>query len=56
MAFFQKCWEVLKDDIMAIFKEFHNRGKFEKSFNATFGLIASLDRSLHFYGVAYRVF
>jgi hypothetical protein len=46
MVFFQKCWEVLKDDIMAevlkddimaIFKEFHNRGKFEKSFNATFG-------------------
>jgi hypothetical protein len=36
MAFFQKCWEVLKVDIMAVFKEFHRRGKFEKSFNATF--------------------
>jgi hypothetical protein len=30
-----KCWEVLKEDIMEVFKEFHSRGKFEKSFNAT---------------------
>jgi hypothetical protein len=36
MAFFQKCWEVLKEDIMAVFREFHSQGKFEKSFNATF--------------------
>lgn len=36
MAFFQTCWEVLKKDIMAIFKEFNSRGKFEKSLNATF--------------------
>jgi hypothetical protein len=36
MAFFQKCWEVLKDDIIAVLKEFHNSGKFEKSLNATF--------------------
>jgi hypothetical protein len=33
---FQKCWKVLKEDIMAVFKEFHSRGKFEKSFNSTF--------------------
>jgi hypothetical protein len=25
MAFFQKCWEVLKHDIMAVFLEFHSR-------------------------------
>jgi hypothetical protein len=34
--FFQKCREVLKEDIMAAFKEFHGRGHFEKSINATF--------------------
>jgi len=36
MAFFQKCWDMLKIDIMDVFAEFHTRGKFEKSFNATF--------------------
>jgi hypothetical protein len=36
MAFFQKCWDILKHDIMAVFADFHSRGKFEKSFNATF--------------------
>jgi hypothetical protein len=36
LAFFQKCWEVLKEDIMVVFKEFHGRGHFEKSINATF--------------------
>jgi hypothetical protein len=36
MAFFQKCWDILKHDIMAVFANFHSRGKFEKSFNATF--------------------
>jgi len=25
IAFFQKCWEVLKMDIMAVFSEFHSR-------------------------------
>jgi len=33
---FSKCWEVLKEDIMEVFKEFHSIRKFEKSFNATF--------------------
>jgi hypothetical protein len=36
MAFFKKCWEVVKKDMMTIFKEFHESGKFEMSFNATF--------------------
>jgi hypothetical protein len=36
MVFFQKCWGVLKQDIMGVFSEFHNRRQFEKSFNATF--------------------
>jgi hypothetical protein len=36
MAFFQKCWEVLKHDIMAVFLEFHSRRWFENSLEATF--------------------
>ena len=36
MAFFQACWGVLKEDIMAVFAEFHAQGKFEKSLNSTF--------------------
>jgi spermidine synthase len=36
MAFFQKCWKILKNDLMVVFAEFHNRGHFEKSLNATF--------------------
>jgi hypothetical protein len=36
MAFFQACWDVLKDDIMKVSHEFHARGKFERSVNATF--------------------
>jgi len=36
MAFFQKCWVVLKQDIMAVFSKFHNRRQFEKSFKAAF--------------------
>jgi hypothetical protein len=36
MAFFQECWEVIKGDFMAVFAEFHERGKFVKSINSTF--------------------
>lgn len=36
MTFFQKCWDILKYNIMAVFAEFHSRGKFEKGFNANF--------------------
>jgi hypothetical protein len=36
LAFFQACWDVLKDDIMAVFSNFHVHGKFEKSLNSTF--------------------
>jgi len=36
MAFFQKCWGVLKQNIMAVFSEFHNSCRFESSLNATF--------------------
>uniref|UniRef100_A0A2N9G249 Reverse transcriptase domain-containing protein n=1 Tax=Fagus sylvatica TaxID=28930 RepID=A0A2N9G249_FAGSY len=36
MAFFQKCWAIVKDDVMAVLHEFHAHGNFEKSINATF--------------------
>jgi hypothetical protein len=36
MAFFQACWDVLRVDIMKVFSDFHARGKFEKSLNASF--------------------
>ena len=36
MAFFHKCWEVVGDNIMDFFEEFHTHCKFEKSLNATF--------------------
>jgi hypothetical protein len=36
MAFFQKCWRIVEDDIMAFFGEVFEFCKFEKSLNATF--------------------
>jgi hypothetical protein len=36
MAFFQACCVVLKEDIMKVFPDFHARGKFERSLNASF--------------------
>ena len=36
MAFFQKCWPILQDDIMAFFEEVYEQGQFESSLNATF--------------------
>ena len=46
LAFFQACWDVLKEDIMAVFLDFHARGKFEKSLNSTFiSLIPKVSRT-----------
>ena len=36
MVFFQKCWQVVEDDIMAFFGEVFEFYKFEKSLNANF--------------------
>jgi hypothetical protein len=36
LAFIKACWVILKEDIMAVFQEIHNKGIFEKSLNATF--------------------
>ena len=36
MAFFHHCWRVVKRDVLAVFEEFFQHCKFEKSLNATF--------------------
>ena len=36
MAFFHHCWRVVKRDVLALFEEFYQHYKFEKSLNATF--------------------
>lgn len=36
MAFFQHCWEVIKEDVMEVFYYFHAKVCFGRSFSATF--------------------
>ena len=36
MAFWLFCWDVVKVEIMGLFREFRERGRFVKSLNATF--------------------
>jgi hypothetical protein len=36
MAFFQSCWAVVKQDVMAVFSEFYRRQQLVKSLNVTF--------------------
>ena len=36
MAFFHQCWRVVERDVLAVFEEFFQHCKFEKSLNATF--------------------
>ena len=36
MAFWQSCWEIVKEDILDLFKEFHEQNSFIKSLNHTF--------------------
>ena len=36
IAFWQSSWEVVKDDVMRMFKEFYELGKFVKSLNNSF--------------------
>ena len=35
-AFYRHCWGVVERDVLAVFKEFYQHSKFEKSLNATF--------------------
>nr|XP_016455345.1 PREDICTED: uncharacterized protein LOC107779425 [Nicotiana tabacum] len=36
MGYFIKCWDILKQDIMEAFNNFHSQEMFERSFNATY--------------------
>ena len=36
MTFFHHCWRVVESDILALFDEFYDYSKFEKSLNALF--------------------
>ena len=36
MAFYHHCWRVVEKDVLAVFEEFFQHCKFEKSLNATF--------------------
>jgi hypothetical protein len=36
MGFVKACWRVIKEDVMAVFGEFHSKASFQKSLNATF--------------------
>ena len=36
IAFFQKCWGVIEEEVMAFFADFHSHCIFEKFLNATF--------------------
>ena len=36
LAFFQHCWSIVRNDIMAVCQEFHEHCQFERSLNATF--------------------
>ncbi|XP_075655074.1 uncharacterized protein LOC142625274 [Castanea sativa] len=36
MAFYHHCWGVVERDVLAVFEEFYQHNKFEKSLNATF--------------------
>ncbi|RVW27506.1 LINE-1 reverse transcriptase-like [Vitis vinifera] len=36
MAFWQDCWDVVKEEVMELFKEFFEYGSFAKSLNTTF--------------------
>lgn len=36
IAFFQSCWNVIKEDAVKVFLKFHECGKFIRTLNATF--------------------
>ena len=36
VAFWQRCWEIVKEDVLDMFKEFHEQNSFIKSLNHTF--------------------
>ncbi|RVX08897.1 hypothetical protein CK203_011088 [Vitis vinifera] len=41
VAFWQRCWEIVKKDVLDMFKEFHEQNSFNKSLNHTFLVLAN---------------
>lgn len=47
MAFYQKFWDIIKMDLLEVFKEFHLNGVVGKSMNSTFiSLVPKKDNSI----------
>ena len=36
MSFWQFAWDIVKEDVLRFFREFHEHGKFVKRLNTTF--------------------
>ncbi|RVW58034.1 hypothetical protein CK203_106954 [Vitis vinifera] len=41
VAFWQNCWEIVKEDVLDMFKEFYDQNSFIKSLNHTFLVLAN---------------
>ncbi|RVW81656.1 hypothetical protein CK203_044478 [Vitis vinifera] len=44
VAFWQSCWEIVKEDVLDMFKEFHEQNSFIKSLNHTFLVLFTEER------------
>ncbi|RVW66559.1 hypothetical protein CK203_063873 [Vitis vinifera] len=44
VAFWQNCWEIVKEDVLDMFKEFYDQNSFIKSLNHTFWLKKIIDK------------
>jgi hypothetical protein len=64
MDFIKACWGVIKEDFMAVFREFHSKARFQDSLNATFialipkkvGAVDLKDfRPISLVGVVYKI-
>lgn len=64
MAFFKKCWDVVKNDLIIVFNEFFERRIINKSMNSTFialipkkeGFISLKDfKPISLIGIVYKI-
>ncbi|RVW55329.1 putative ribonuclease H protein [Vitis vinifera] len=46
VAFWQKCWEIVKEDVLDMFTEFHEQNSFIKSLNHTFLVFVTEERGV----------
>ena len=47
IAVYQECWDVIKEDLMRVFLEFHSNGIINQSINATFIVIVPKKKSIN---------